>query len=53
MEKHVRDLALDILVDFLIRREPSLTRLHELHRTGLWQERYVRIWIWRRGSETT
>ena len=47
MEKHVRDLALDILIDFLIRREPSLARLHEIHRTRLWQKRYVRIWIWR------
>ena len=53
MEKHVRDLALDVLIDVLIRREPSLACLHEIHRTGLWQEHYVRIWIWRRGGETT
>jgi hypothetical protein len=30
-----------------------LACFHEIHRTRLWQERYVRIWIWRRGSEAT
>ena len=53
MEKHIRDLALDVFVNVRIRRNPSLACLHKVHRTGLWQEHYIRIWIRRRGGETT
>ena len=53
MEKHVRDLALDVFVNVRIRRDPSLACLHKVHRAGLWQEHYVRIWIRRCGDETT
>jgi len=41
MEKHIRDLALDVFVNVRIRRNPSLTCLHKVHCTGLWQEHYV------------
>jgi len=41
MEKHVRDLALDVFVNVRIRRNPSLACLHKVDRTGLWQEHYV------------
>ena len=53
MEKHIRDLALDVFINVRIGRNPSLTCLHKVYRTGLWQEHYVRIWIRRRGGETT
>lgn len=41
MEKHVRDFALDVLIDILIRLNPPLACLRKVHRTRLWQERYV------------
>ena len=52
MEKHVGDLALDVFINVRIRSNPSLARLHKVHRTRLWQEHYVRVWIRCRGRET-
>ncbi len=53
VEEHVRDLALDVFVDVLVRCDPCLARLHKVDGTGLWQKYYVRLGVRSSGSEAT